>query len=89
MQISVMDNGGGFEASALEELQRQLKVPDPETQLDRYSRVGLLNVHYRIRMSFPDPACGIHLETLRSEEERLTGTGRALVRIVIPCTPFC
>jgi two-component system sensor histidine kinase YesM len=50
LHIQVTDNGPGYSQEALMHLQAKLAIPDVSTAFHELSRIGLLNVHYRICM---------------------------------------
>ncbi len=50
LRIRVTDDGPGFAPDALRNLRAKLAIPDVSSAFHELSRIGLLNVHYRIRM---------------------------------------
>lgn len=48
--IRVSDNGPGYSPEALSHLREKLSIADVSDSFHELSRIGLLNVHYRIRM---------------------------------------
>lgn len=50
LRIRVSDNGPGYSPEALSKLQEKLSIEDVSDSYHELSRIGLLNVHYRIRM---------------------------------------
>ena len=76
VRITVEDNGSGFNPDKLKELKRRLKQIAPFT--DSFPRVGLLNVHSRLRTIYPDhPQCGVYVDNR-------AGTRGACVRLIFP-----
>ncbi|MHA0855703.1 sensor histidine kinase [Paenibacillus sp. CMAA1364] len=61
VRIVVRDNGPGFDPSNLENIQQQLDNPDYRLQYDQLSRIGLLNVHYRLKLVYDHPHAGIQI----------------------------
>ncbi len=61
MLIRVSDNGAGYSAEALEQLQEKLALPDDNEAYHELSRIGLLNVHYRIRMDDSHRSSGLRV----------------------------
>lgn len=50
LRIQVSDDGTGYSPDALQALQQKLALPADSQPYHELSRIGLLNVHYRIRM---------------------------------------
>jgi two-component system sensor histidine kinase YesM len=61
LKISIIDNGMGFSESKLAAVQHMLKV-DSEHNYKQGSRIGLRNVHNRLRMRYPQPETGVSVE---------------------------
>jgi two-component system, sensor histidine kinase YesM len=57
--ITVSDTGVGFSDAKLAELQRKMKGSDTWSKYNELVQVGLLNVHYRLNMYYPDGLSGI------------------------------
>lgn len=57
--VKVTDNGPGYSAAALQQLQTKLAIPDVSDAFHELSKIGLQNVHYRIRMFDCDSGSGI------------------------------
>lgn len=55
LTIEIEDNGSGIEDAQLQAL-NQLLALDPETQAASYSRIGLMNIVQRLRLSFGQAA---------------------------------
>jgi len=74
--VTVRDNGVGFGEDELRELQRKLSDTETHTQYSKLAQVGLLNVHYRLRMYYQDDHSGVQVDN--------DSLGGATVRIVFP-----
>lgn len=74
--VTIRDNGAGFGEDELRELQRKLREAETHKQYSELAQVGLLNVHYRLRMYYQDEHSGIQV----TNDPR----GGAIVRIVFP-----
>ncbi|OAS20492.1 cache domain-containing sensor histidine kinase [Paenibacillus oryzisoli] len=61
LKISIIDNGMGFTESKLAAVQQMLKV-DSEQNYKQGSRIGLRNVHNRLRMRYPQQETGVSVE---------------------------
>lgn len=59
--ILVRDSGSGFAPDKLAELQRRLALPPGTSDYRSISQVGLLNVHYRLRMHDRDGVSGLQI----------------------------
>lgn len=57
--VMVTDNGPGYSAAALQHLQAKLAIPDVSDAYHELAKIGLLNVHYRIRMFDQHSGSGI------------------------------
>ncbi|MDF2653428.1 MAG: sensor histidine kinase [Paenibacillus sp.] len=62
VKITCMDNGGGFPEEKLLELQQDLKGNPLDNQLKKMKRIGLLNVHYRLRMLSEHDRVGLSIQ---------------------------
>ncbi|WNR45764.1 cache domain-containing sensor histidine kinase [Paenibacillus roseipurpureus] len=80
MAVHFQDNGPGFTQDELDRLSQQLHDPDFLVKYNHLKHIGLLNVHYRIRMMFPDSEAGVFLANAEG------GRG-ALVTLRFPCQP--
>ncbi|WNQ13175.1 sensor histidine kinase [Paenibacillus aurantius] len=76
LRIAIQDNGEGIPESKLEELQQMLAQEVTDRDYKRLSRIGILNVHYRIRMFYPQAHTGVTVE--RSEE------GGTIIGLILP-----
>ncbi|WP_135556239.1 cache domain-containing sensor histidine kinase [Paenibacillus cymbidii] len=74
--VTIRDNGAGFGEDELRELQRKLRETETHKQYSELAQVGLLNVHYRLRMYYQDEHSGIQVMN--------DPQGGAIVRIVFP-----
>lgn len=75
VQVCITDNGIGFSETKLEAIRQSMK----EDSADNYkqgSRIGLLNVHNRLRMRYPQPETGVSVGRLDN--------GNTEVRITFP-----
>jgi two-component system sensor histidine kinase YesM len=77
IRIQIVDNGGGFAEEKLIELNDLLNADHPQYKYKQLSRVGLLNVHYRLRMYYPDSSSGVFIANDRSHQG-------AIVQLVFP-----
>ncbi|OXS58021.1 hypothetical protein B1A99_15435 [Cohnella sp. CIP 111063] len=59
--IKVSDNGPGYSQEALQQLRERLAIQDAGEAYRELSRVGLLNVQYRIRMFDQHKDSGLHV----------------------------
>lgn len=75
--ITIEDNGPGFEEAKLLQIRNRLKVKHPEKEFSKLDRVGLLNLHYRLKVVYNDARSGIEIP------DRDTRAG-AVIRIVFP-----
>jgi two-component system, sensor histidine kinase YesM len=77
IRILIEDNGKGFDVDRLEKLQYQLNSQDIEQGYKKLSRIGLLNVNYRLKVFYRDTNAGVQIQN--SGEN-----GGAIIRIVFP-----
>lgn len=75
--IRVSDNGPGYSADAIELLQERIRESNTSESYQELTSIGLLNVHYRIRMLDRAPTSGLSLQN--SEEGAVTEI-RVLIR---------
>ncbi|QNK57917.1 sensor histidine kinase [Paenibacillus sp. PAMC21692] len=75
--IMIHDSGEGFAPGKLEDIQSILGRPGTPTDYRTMQRVGLLNVHYRIRVYYKDADAGIRISNHPDD-------GGALVQIKFP-----
>ncbi|MBD2843960.1 histidine kinase [Paenibacillus sp. IB182496] len=80
VQIRVADNGPGFATERLRELEERLRRSDSREQYRGLSSIGMLNVHYRLRIYYGDERAGM---TLRNR-----AGGGAQVELTLPLTRF-
>lgn len=59
MQIRIQDNGEGFSKSALYMLRQNLSETDQMEDYNKFTNVGLANVHYRLRMTYKHDNAGL------------------------------
>lgn len=57
--MTITDNAGGFPEEMLERLNHQLTLVESSENYKQISRVGLLNVQNRFKLSYPNTASGI------------------------------
>ncbi len=67
VQIEIEDNGTGFTDERLNAIQHALSLEQTEQDYMRLSRIGVLNVHYRLKMFYTDPETGVSVERLMPE----------------------
>lgn len=79
IRIMIRDTGKGFTEQKLEELNKQLEMDITEEDYKKLSRIGILNVHYRLNMFYVGQKSGIRL--LHNDE----GSG-AVIEVIIPTT---
>ncbi len=75
-QITIRDNGAGFTADRLAEIRNRL---DEASRIDNYKHqktLGLSNVHYRLKMSYPNTQAGLEVDC--------PITGGALITLAFP-----
>lgn len=74
--IEIEDNGRGFPEEKLRKLQSTLALEQPAQELMQLSRIGVLNVHYRLKTFYKDNCSGVSIT--RSEK------GRTLISLLFP-----
>lgn len=62
--ILIVDNGAGFSNEKMEELNDKLAEELPEEKYRQLSSIGLLNVHYRLKMFYPGTKAGLRIENV-------------------------
>ncbi|MNI15707.1 Sensor histidine kinase YpdA [compost metagenome] len=67
VQIVIEDNGIGFTDERLNMIQQALSMGQKEQDYMRFSRIGVLNVHYRLKMFYTEPETGVSVEQLLPE----------------------
>lgn len=67
VMIDVVDNGRGIPEEKREELQAMLSEEHPAQEFMQLSRIGVLNVHYRLKTYYNNQASGVFIE--RSDAE--------------------
>ena len=77
IRILIRDTGKGFSDGKWEELNAQLHRDITEQDYKKLSRIGILNVHYRLKMFYVGQKAGIRL--LRGED----GAGAA-IEVIVP-----
>lgn len=60
--VRIADNGKGFDPSAYEHLRQELRNDAQGEQYRQLTKVGLLNVNYRLKMYYGQEEAGIELE---------------------------
>jgi two-component system sensor histidine kinase YesM len=75
VQIVIEDNGIGFTEERLNTIQQALSMGEKEQDYMRFSRIGVLNVHYRLKMFYTDSETGVYVERLLPE-----GGTRVIIR---------
>lgn len=68
IRILIADNGAGFSEEKLHQWSEMLQSGDAEISYKSFSRVGLLNVHFRLRMFYHPVFAGIRLNNGSAEE---------------------
>ncbi|MFC3803909.1 sensor histidine kinase [Cohnella sp. GCM10012308] len=76
VRIEIEDNGSGFTEEKLAELQMALSLEQPAQAFMQLSRIGVLNVHYRLRTFYKDSRSGVSLS--------VTDSGATQIAIVFP-----
>ncbi|MFD2328098.1 sensor histidine kinase [Cohnella sp. GCM10020058] len=76
VRIEIEDNGSGFTEEKLAELQEALALEQPAQAFMQLSRIGVLNVHYRLRTFYKDSRSGVSLS--------VTDQGATQIAIVFP-----
>lgn len=61
VRIEIEDNGCGFTEEKLQELQAALALERPAEEFMQLFRIGVLNVHYRLRTFYKDARSGVSL----------------------------
>lgn len=75
VQITIMDNGIGFSEEKLEELHRSIAAINAGQMKKSFSRIGLLNVHHRLRVYYPvAEEAGISVSNLQDAGARVSVT---------------
>lgn len=62
INVQIVDNGGGFAEETLNTLSILLTAEQPQYKYKQLSRVGILNVHYRLKMYYPDSNSGVSIK---------------------------
>lgn len=63
VKIQIKDNGLGITKEKLEHIQQALKQQRTEEEFMQLSRVGLLNVHYRLTAFYQEDKSGVYIES--------------------------
>lgn len=75
--VTIRDNGTGFKEEKLQEIRNQLQCMEGIAKLKEISKVGLVNVNYRLKVFYRDEETGVFVRNLREH-------GGAEVKIVFP-----
>lgn len=75
--ITIEDDGPGFDEEKLRQIRNRLEFRQPEKEFSKLERVGLLNLHYRLKMVYNDANSGIVIP----DRGELSGT---VIQIVFP-----
>jgi two-component system sensor histidine kinase YesM len=73
--ILIEDNGIGFSREKVRELNEKLAEELPEEKYRQLTSIGLLNVHYRLRMFYPKTKAGLLIDQLSKG---------AAIKIILP-----
>lgn len=79
VRITISDTGNGFSPEGLSEIRKRL---DEVASIDNYKQkkaLGLSNVHYRLKMTYPQTSVGLQVDRLPS--------GGALITLTFPFVP--
>ncbi|WNR46096.1 cache domain-containing sensor histidine kinase [Paenibacillus roseipurpureus] len=70
--IIIEDNGSGFSPDKLIELRNHLRMDKPVKDVMELKRVGVLNVHYRLRTIYHDDMSGVSISNVDTGGARIT-----------------
>ncbi|MGO4545537.1 sensor histidine kinase [Paenibacillus sp. 2TAB23] len=70
--IEIEDNGSGITEEKLRELQGALALEREAQEFMQLSRIGVLNVHYRLRAFYKDSRSGVSLSVTDEGKTRIT-----------------
>lgn len=69
--IEIADNGRGIAPDKLKELQHALALEHPAQEFMQLSRIGVLNVHYRLKTFYKDLHSGVSISCSAAGETRI------------------
>jgi two-component system sensor histidine kinase YesM len=69
--IEIADNGRGIDPDKLKELQVALGLERPAQEFMQLSRIGVLNVHYRLKTFYKDLHSGVSISCSAAGETRI------------------
>lgn len=67
VQLVIEDNGIGLTEEKLTMIQQALSMGQTEQDYMRFSRIGVLNVHYRLKTFYKEPETGVFVERILPE----------------------
>jgi two-component system, sensor histidine kinase YesM len=79
VKMTIMDNGTGFEENIMKELREKLKLNEEQSDYNKFSHIGVLNVSYRLKMFYKNKEAGIFIGNRKD-------TSGAMIQIVFPKT---
>jgi two-component system sensor histidine kinase YesM len=85
IRIEITDNGTGFDLEKLAHLKADITGDDLHLKYREISRIGLLNVHYRLRLFYKDERAGIDVENTDGADAG--GGARVVVRFPAEVDP--
>ncbi|MFP4382743.1 MAG: sensor histidine kinase [Spirochaetia bacterium] len=78
VRVDIEDNGTGFNPDTFKELVKKISGNNSDLKYREISRIGLLNVHYRLRIYYKDEKSGLSIQNMTDKD------GGARISVIFP-----